>query len=318
MAKKINYSLRPAKSIERRMLADIYAAVSRHLSFENAAYVGFGSFWFNDFRLFHNRFGIQEMHSIERDTNHAKRYDFNRPFGCVKVHMGHSNQVLQTLDSWSKPALIWLDYEGSISPEVLVDLETIARRLVHPAMLVVTLRADFKCLTVDKGEGETIFESRKRALSELCGETNVPFPLEVDALDEARMPKTFSTVMQLVLSRTFGERVAVGDASCPALRQLATLVYADETRMATSVFLIAPAADLAVIPAHDLEGLTFCQGEEVFEIVAPRVTFIEARAMARCLPGPSPEYASIEVPQADKEAFEKFYRYFPVFAEHEL
>ncbi len=63
--RKINYRVRPAKSIQRKMLCDALLRLSFFEPVENYRYVGFGSTTFTDFILFHKILGIKDMISIE-------------------------------------------------------------------------------------------------------------------------------------------------------------------------------------------------------------------------------------------------------------
>jgi hypothetical protein len=65
---KINYSLRPAKSIERKMLCDAFRRLSAFGKVENYQYIGFGSTYFSDFSLFHKALGISNKEIRHLDT----------------------------------------------------------------------------------------------------------------------------------------------------------------------------------------------------------------------------------------------------------
>ncbi|RMG75351.1 MAG: hypothetical protein D6711_06830, partial [Chloroflexi bacterium] len=60
-SRKINYGLRPAKHIERKMLIEIFRRLSEFGSVESYRYIGFGALYFNDFYQFHKYLGIQNM-----------------------------------------------------------------------------------------------------------------------------------------------------------------------------------------------------------------------------------------------------------------
>ena len=58
--RRIDYSLRPAKHAERRMLCDVFRRLTHFQPVETYCYVGFGSVWFSDFVLFHRALGVSE------------------------------------------------------------------------------------------------------------------------------------------------------------------------------------------------------------------------------------------------------------------
>src|SRR5437879_5407175 len=94
---KINYGLRPAKSVERKMLRDAFKKLSEFGTLESYRYVGFGSTYFSDFFLFHKSLGITNMTSIEKDVANRDRFLFNIPYNCIGIEFGESGNVLPSL-----------------------------------------------------------------------------------------------------------------------------------------------------------------------------------------------------------------------------
>ena len=74
---KLDYRLRPAKSIERKMLAESFRRLSQFGRVDLYRYVGFGSLYFSDFLLFHKLLGFKHMLSIEKsdDSNVQSRFE---------------------------------------------------------------------------------------------------------------------------------------------------------------------------------------------------------------------------------------------------
>ena len=66
---KINYQVRPAKSIERKMLCDLIREVQLMRADGEMRYIGLGAKYFTDFLLLHNEFGITDMISIESEKD---------------------------------------------------------------------------------------------------------------------------------------------------------------------------------------------------------------------------------------------------------
>jgi len=60
----IDYSVRPAKFAERKMLSEMLGRLKVFGSLETYRYIGFGSIWFSDCVLFHRALGIEHMVSI--------------------------------------------------------------------------------------------------------------------------------------------------------------------------------------------------------------------------------------------------------------
>lgn len=86
----VNFSLRPAKSIECKMLCEAFRQLSIFSDVEAYRYIGFGSKYFSDFTLIHKTLGIKDMISIERNVQNRARFEFNRPFDCIRLMFGES------------------------------------------------------------------------------------------------------------------------------------------------------------------------------------------------------------------------------------
>src|SRR5690349_11519838 len=110
----INYSLRPAKHVERKMLVESFRKLSEFDAIRNYRYIGFGSIYFSDFHLLHKSLGITNMLSIEKDEHNQSRFEFNSPFDCVDIKFGMSDAILPTLEWENIPTIIWLDYDGKL------------------------------------------------------------------------------------------------------------------------------------------------------------------------------------------------------------
>ena len=97
--KKVNYQLRPAKQLERRIMLDTFIAMAQcGFRLRKYKYIGFGSIFFYDFVLFHKLLGIDKMLSIEHDYEAESRVQFNKPFRDVEIKMGRSDEILPVMD----------------------------------------------------------------------------------------------------------------------------------------------------------------------------------------------------------------------------
>ena len=91
-------------------------------------YIGFGSPYFSDFRLFHKELHISKMYSFEIDPNQKNRVEFNKPFKCISIEIGKSTTLLPTLD-WvkSNKDFIWMDYDNELEYDMFNDCDTVFR-----------------------------------------------------------------------------------------------------------------------------------------------------------------------------------------------
>src|SRR5258706_15892608 len=112
------------------------------------------------------------MLSIEKEESNWPRFDFNKPFRCVDLKLGHSNAVLPTLD-WSKRSLVWLDYDGRLNKEVLADIATFCSKAVSGSIVLVSVNAEPERAASGASPTEQS-ETRLKAFAEAIGEEKVP------------------------------------------------------------------------------------------------------------------------------------------------
>ena len=177
---KINYRLRPAKAVERKIICDSLRCLSPFGEIKTYRYVGFGSTYFSDFILFHESLHIEDMISIEKDTNVKERFEYNRPFGCIKIEYGNSYEVLPTLE-WSKKSIVWLDYDNPLDKTILDDIDTLTTKLVSGSVLIVTVSAEPER---PQEEGLSIEERDKFREDKLRKKlTNEKIPIDLKPID---------------------------------------------------------------------------------------------------------------------------------------
>lgn len=128
---KINYELRPCKFAERRMFLALLQEICVTFGLDEYRYVGFGSIYYTDFKIFHKELHINNMVSIEGSTNAfiQKRADFNLPYNCIELCLGQSTDVLTDL-TWDEKNIVWMDYDSVLHHYMFQDIEHLFQRLV--------------------------------------------------------------------------------------------------------------------------------------------------------------------------------------------
>jgi len=112
-ALSVQYDLRPAKQVERRMFVDAFQRLAQAgFEIRDYQYTGFGSIFFVDFIIFHKLLGISKMLSIEHDERIETRVKFNCPFECVDVKIDLATNVIPTLSPDGK--LKWSPKFGQV------------------------------------------------------------------------------------------------------------------------------------------------------------------------------------------------------------
>ncbi len=135
----LQYDLRPAKQVERRMMFDAFQVLlSAGFPIRDYKYLGMGNVFFWDYLLFHKLLGIGRLVSAEIDTSITRRVAFNRPFRAVTIHMEPIGTVLERLDQRER-YLVWMDYDERLSAGMLEDAAQAGTRLGPDSICLITV-----------------------------------------------------------------------------------------------------------------------------------------------------------------------------------
>ena len=314
----INYSLRPAKFAERKMLAEALARLRVFGSLRTYRYVGFGSIWYADCVLFHRTLGIEQLISIEREQDHEDRFLFNKPYHGIELRMDDSAAVLPNLD-WGHRTIVWLDYDDPLSPAVLDDVRTVAGRACPGTALIVSVQAE-KILDKRKSKEEPIHVTRREQFRRYFGDARTPLKLPGAALRGWGL----STSSRRIVRDEIENGLQVANAArAPGqrmkFRQIVAFEYADGAKMTTIGGVFADAGQNAVFESADFGDLPFFRtGDSALRIEVPLLTSREMRELDRSLPCPEGEAIdSGAIPGRDGKHYAALYRYLPNFAAYE-
>lgn len=303
---KINYSTRPAKATQRKMIVEMLQRLDRLTPpLGQYQYVGFGSPFFADFKLFHRHLGISRMFSIEAEVQDKARFDYNKPYRCVKLLMGKSTDVLPNLDL-TKPSIVWLDYDYPIATHVLADVGIIAEQFGAGSVLMVTLDAEPGDL-LDRAERflERLEEPPQGLTDEDLGDDGIALwsrSLLTDRISEALEARN--------ATRSQDERLMAN--------QFLFFTYADGHLMTTLAWLFSK--DMAEWSRCDLHDLPFFRAtSDPYHIEVPSLTIREMHHLGRQIPRPSvSSIGRMSVPIEDVQLFADQYRWLPTFLDVEL
>lgn len=309
---KINYQVRPAKAIERRMLCDLIREIQLVRADNEMRYIGLGAKYFSDFVLFHNEFGITDMISIEAEVDRQIRYNFNKPLKCIQMRYGTTNEILPQLDNFQeKMNLVWLDYDDSFDQTMLLDVETICRNLEIGSMFFLSCNYSFRGATVS--EKKAAFES---SVGDFFDET-----IEHKNYTAKKLPIVIRTMINTQVEKTIAKRNRLNQTDI-MYKQLLFLTYKDGAPMMTigGIFVNKKLQD--EIEKRNIKSrYKFISDDDtIFNIDIPRLTNAEIQLILKNLPISEQEY------QENKEkfygiqydeicSFEKIYRYYPYYSE---
>ena len=110
----LSYHLRVQKEIERRLFLDILAFVDRRWPVRDAVYIGMGSVYFEDFKAIHDRFGTNQMISLEQEEWIHRRQAFNIPLSPSSIELldqSASDFLNKHCFDKSKKHIVWFDFD---------------------------------------------------------------------------------------------------------------------------------------------------------------------------------------------------------------
>jgi len=323
--RRINYALRPAKTVERKMLCEMFHRLHPFTRIDKYRYIGFGSIYFSDFHLFHRLLGITDMLSIERDAHAEECFEFNRPFQCVRLDFRSSSEVLPGLD-WSLPSIVWLDYDGKLDVSVLSDVITFCKLATSGSILLVSVNVkpdsepddqERKQWEMDRGREFDIDEYRLSKFQHLV-EENLPYELTGADLRGAKVSQVVRRIMREKIDEVIATRNRlIESANHVKFNQLINILYEDGAKMLTFGGIIFSEKERNIMDACAFESIDFIRkGDEPYEIKIPCLTQKEMRYLNAKLPTASTTQISLAgVSSADIANYAKIYRYFPTFAE---
>lgn len=303
------------------MLGQTFQNLGRIEKLSDFGYVGFGSIYFGDFTLFHRALGLETMISIEKEE--PDRAEFNIPFNCVTVLAGTANVRLPEID-WTRPMIVWLDYDYGLEREVLEDVKLVAASVRPKSFLAVTLDATEEGLRESpQSEVFRIDEEKFDAASLIerlnlkCG---VELPVETD-LSYDGITTVYRNLLNDAIAAAMNSTRDPKTEPSVSYHQVVNFRYTDTTRMMTvgGVFLQDSASGEEQFKRAEFEQLDFyCPNEKYFEIDVPKLTLHEIRELNRNLPTTDSAAIAVPISDDDKALYEKVYRYFPTFAEADV
>lgn len=319
---KINYSVRPAKNIERKMMKDIFSRLFIFEELTNYQYIGFGSKYFTDFTFFHRTLGFKNMISIECDTRNKDRYEFNKPYDFIKMYFGQSNHILPQLDYQSK-SIVWLDYDYSFDQDMLSDLIFLSETLPSGSILSLSFSNDVPTLSNLKDKYKNIDSGYyKRYLENIFGDIGA----DIDDRGWNKQNKFSNFINEKIYDRLTSSinrrNAGLSQNEKYNLEQIYYFSYADGIPMITIGWLIFSEEDRGKFNYLNLNKFNFYQNKinEPYVIDTCNLTMKEIHLLMAKMPLEKETTLPIEetiIPENLQRNFAKNYQYFPSFHEIE-
>ncbi|CAB3858820.1 hypothetical protein LMG26788_02151 [Achromobacter pulmonis] len=336
---RFDYLLRTNKHIERKLVFDILDGMTQQINFDQHWYLGFGSMWFGDFRLAHRRLGINRMVSVEY-PEHATRAEFNRPFAGVRVEPGDCRAVISEMtdDTWAKPVIAWLDYDGYLNDDVVGDIDILLSRAQLNSVVVVTVngaRATYRARQSGaiRARGETAIGVVESFLGAGC----IPPRFQPTAnatgnhteASETDFPEFLTEAITSYMEHHLVSLARQEGGSRLKFLPLYRLHHRDGADMVTvgGAIVNEETEELWKRCLTRQPLLAMPNGQPTYcRLDLIPVTVKEKIALDACLPdiGDGTEFfaavraAGVALPEAELSKYRKFYQHFPVFVESSI
>lgn len=308
-ARNIPYDLRPAKQSERGILIDlIKIGGDAGLKIRDYRYIGMGANRFYDYLLMHKSLGIRNMVSLEHDPKMYERARFNVPFRFIDVR--HETVAIFLGNNPRRtPEVVWLDYDGGLSPDIAQDINSLALRAGLGDFAFVTLPG-----TPARGVDRNSDADRLVAIQELMGE--LAGSVSIEDVEKSQFYRAIHKVLIAAFKNAFAVR---GEGSFVPLMQVR---YKDGIPMVTvgGIFIEQQRADdykarvRAALPFLPLE-------EEIYSIPSFSLTERERHLFDRAVTSPRSRCAErtllqkMGFDQDDWTSYGEVLRYLPRYVE---
>ncbi len=307
---KINYQIRPAKSIQRKMVCSLIREIQIKGGLQDFRYIGMGAKYFSDFVLLHNQFGTTNMISLESEEEKKEKYEFNKPLGFIKIEYGYSYNLLPQLIDWDKQDnLVWLDYDDAISAKVFDDMQTVVLNCHSGDMLIVTINASIG--------GENQSKKKEQLMARLGNHFDERIPL--DRCTSKRLPQLESELMMNYLNELIKQKHRLHGSDL-IVEQLLSIKYQDSAPMLSLGVLFMDEALKEKIDYRQLRcKFPFVSNcNEMYELKVPSLTNKEIQFILREIPLENGKYsyeAFHGITEDEIKQFESIYRYYPYYTE---
>ncbi len=297
----LNYETRPCKFAERRMLLASIARIMGVLKLKYQ-YIGLGGLSFTDFKLFHKELHIKEMYSIEAKYELSK-LEFNKPYSCIKILHGESSEQLSSIDL-SKPSIVWLDYDNTLSMTVFKDIELVLREVPHGSIIIMSCNRELK-------NGNTPYSNEE--FKELYGHL-VPYDIIDNCCADINSSNTIKSMVEKFCHSIIRERNLIdNNLTFVPLYNIKYAEYRGAKMFTYGGIVLNTECNKEEL---NIDGFEFISTIQPYEIDIPNLTYREASYLNQIL-----DIAEREKELVDKkiltstqiEKYKRIYRFLPHF-----
>jgi hypothetical protein len=308
-SEKINYLVRPAKQVERKLIVEALCTLSKVYNISEYKYIGMGSLFYVDFKMIHKYLGIKSMISFEKEEDKIQRFDFNRPYDFINLVPGISTDILPSLD-WENNMIIWLDYDMPICSDVINDLSIVSNYIKKGSILIITLDAKAERFDSDFEHKESAkIEGR---LTNLKNNLHPNYPTDISKKDVSE--KSFPLLIHKIISNAISENLVNRNMN---FSQIFNFIYKDSSKMYT--FGCVFEDDFVKLKESGIYDLEFVSVDsDIINIEIPLLTPLEKLHLDKLIPDIKSKLKSFKMDAKKLDDYEKYYKYYPQYFESYL
>ena len=314
-----NYHLRPNKSIDRNLFGQTLLGLSRLYPISEYCYTGFGSYLFDDFKLYHETLNISKMISLEKDSDAYARADFNKPYGCIVLKNQNSTDYLSELVIEEETNnIFWLDFvsPGELGVQ-LSDYATLLNMLNPHDVVRITLNANPDSLgkCSDPSQIQTV---RLEELRNRVQDKYLPHDLSENDVTRPRYPLTLLKILKAITIECLDDRPPY---SPNFLFPLFSTVYADGQQMLTFTGIVLDSHDDEALIRDVLKeyGHNTFSWDQVSRIEIPALSVREIAEINKLLPSENAQQQLMEKfpfifsakDQQSADSYIAYYKHYP-------
>lgn len=276
-------------------------------------YIGFGGLSFTDFKLFFKNLNINKMITIEGGSQITeKRINFNKPYSNIDIRIGKSTEVLSKI-AFAEKTIIWLDYDGQISPETFEDITFFFSSAPAGSIFILSCNSRFK----ENGQDIDTVDKFKSYFG-----NRVPENVSLEMIQPGQSRETIWKMLNKCVKKNIDDRNRI-ESKQYEFRQLFHFSYKDGAQMYTYGGVILDESIRIGNISDIISDLDFIytEGKKPYSIKVDPLTFKEYMLVNSCF-GLSDSEIKKEVdgilnPQTVCN-FHKYIKYLPNFASVEL
>ena len=310
---RVNYALRPAKGIQRKLICEILRQLNKVVDIKNYRYIGFGAHYFADFILFHKELYINNLISIEKDKSNEDRFEFNKPYGFIDILYGVSSRVLEEQLTWDQKTknIIWLDYDGNLDASKVNDFELCINKIASGSVLIISFNAE-----INNCNGRRL-QAIRRSFNE--DENKLPQNIKEKQLTPKYCHEVFHKIFDISIKKAIHEKNAKYLKDCEKFtyKQIMFFQYNDGVPMLTLGYYFMQKQDELMYEACEFSSVKgYSDKNSPKKIEMPNLTAKEIQEINKYMPNSDEIHEKLKfLPEKDITKYLNIYREYPHYRE---